>query len=46
MSEDAALALGAAAPNFTLLDQDGVSTALHDLAAKGPLVLVFYRGHW
>jgi cytochrome oxidase Cu insertion factor (SCO1/SenC/PrrC family) len=36
----------AVAPDFTLPDQDGQAHALADLRAKGPVVLVFYRGHW
>jgi len=37
--------LEAAAPNFTLLDQNGKQVRLADyLGSK--VVLVFYRGHW
>lgn len=34
------------APDFTLPDQDGKVTGLAGLRANGPVVLVFYRGHW
>jgi len=36
----------AQAPDFTLPDQNGVSTSLTTLTAHGPAVLVFYRGFW
>ena len=35
---------GAAAPDFTLPDQQGRDIALRDLLARGPLVLFFYPG--
>jgi uncharacterized Rossmann fold enzyme len=34
------------APDFTLTDQDGETVCLSELCAKGPVVLVFYRGKW
>lgn len=34
------------APDFTLTGHDGKEHALATLLAKGPAVLVFYRGHW
>jgi hypothetical protein len=34
------------APDFALPDEQGHTVALADLRAKGPVVLVFYRGHW
>ncbi len=34
------------APDFALPDEQGHTHALADLRAKGPVVLVFYRGHW
>ena len=37
---------GDAAPDFTLLDPDGKPVASHELLAKGPLVISFYRGVW
>lgn len=36
----------AAAPEFTLPDQDERPTVLRDAYAAGPVLLVFYRGHW
>ena len=36
----------AIAPEFALQDENGRSQVLADLRAKGPVVLVFYRGHW
>ena len=38
--------LGEIAPDFTLADATGAPRRLADLCAEGPLVLVFYRGHW
>jgi peroxiredoxin len=37
---------GDEAPDFTLMDQDGVAVSLHSLLDKGPLVITFYRGAW
>jgi peroxiredoxin len=42
----AALDVGAGAPLFTLPDARGEAVALADLLARGPVVLVFYRGAW
>jgi hypothetical protein len=39
-------AAGAAAPPFTLSDHSGKPVALADAQARGPVLLVFYRGHW
>jgi peroxiredoxin len=36
--------IGQAAPDFTLVDQDGHEFHLAEAAAAGPLVLVFLRG--
>ena len=41
-----ALKAGDSAPSFTLPDADGRSVSSADLLAKGPLVLIFYRGVW
>ena len=41
-----ALDVGANAPLFTLPDARGGEVALEDLLARGPVVLVFYRGAW
>jgi hypothetical protein len=38
-------AIGAAAPDFALLDQTGKPVRLADFRGK-PLLLVFYRGFW
>ena len=42
----AALPLGDVAPDFTLPQADGGKVALREVLAKGPVVLVFYRGSW
>jgi len=34
------------APDFTLPDQDGRPVTLSAELAKGPVLLVFFRGHW
>ena len=36
----------ATAPDFTLPDQDGRPVTLSSFRGKGPVLLVFYRGHW
>lgn len=36
----------ATAPDFTLPDPGGKPVALSDALARGPVLLVFYRGHW
>lgn len=36
----------AKAPEFSLPDADGKTVVLSDLLAKGPAVVVFYRGYW
>jgi peroxiredoxin len=41
-----ALGVGAIAPLFALPDARGGELALADLLARGPVVLVFYRGAW
>ncbi len=33
-------------PDFTLPNQDGVPVTLSSYKGKGPVLLVFYRGHW
>jgi len=38
--------VGAEAPDFKLFDSTGVPHSLASLVARGPCVLVFYRGHW
>ena len=44
--QETALKVGDAAPRLTLPDQDGRLVDSQELLAKGPLVLVFYRGMW
>jgi len=34
------------APAFSLPDSAGKSVSLAELTAKGPAVVVFYRGYW
>ena len=34
------------APDFTLPNQDGMQVTLAQELAKGPVLLIFYRGHW
>ena len=34
------------APDVTLPNQDGEPVALSALRGRGPVLLVFYRGHW
>ncbi|WP_158817581.1 peroxiredoxin-like family protein [Methylocapsa sp. S129] len=41
-----ALGVGGEAPKFNLPSADGAVVASSDLLAKGPLVVVFYRGAW
>lgn len=40
------LQVGAPAPDFALFDQLGQAVRLAGLLARGPVVLVFYRGEW
>ena len=42
----AALRIGETAPDFDVPGPFGTRVSLADLTAKGPAVLVFYRGHW
>ncbi|MFZ0700212.1 MAG: hypothetical protein WBX13_06965 [Candidatus Acidiferrales bacterium] len=37
---------GEAAPDFELSDSTETPRRLSELCASGPLVLLFYRGHW
>jgi hypothetical protein len=45
-NEGALPRIGDVAPDFELPDSTGASKRLSELAASGPLVLLFYRGHW
>ena len=38
--------VGQQVPDFELPDSTGTPRQLSELAAGGPLVLLFYRGHW
>jgi len=38
--------VGDRAPGFELPDAKGELVRSHDLLARGPLVLTFYRGNW
>jgi peroxiredoxin len=40
------VAVGEAAPDFTLEDQSNNKVTLSDACGKSPVVLVFYRGYW
>jgi cytochrome oxidase Cu insertion factor (SCO1/SenC/PrrC family) len=40
------VAVGEKAPDFTLMDQNGRKHTLSAALARGPVVLVFYRGYW
>jgi len=40
------IAVGAAAPDFTLPDQDGIQVSLDSFVGKRHLLLVFVRGDW
>jgi hypothetical protein len=46
VTREATLATNATAPEFTLAAQTGEATTLASALANGPVVLVFYRGHW
>jgi peroxiredoxin len=43
---DAPPRVGDIAPDFSLPDSTGRVHRLADLVRGGPLVLLFYRGHW
>lgn len=42
----AGIAVGATAPDFKAMDQQGKTVILKEQLKKGPVVLVFYRGYW
>lgn len=46
VAREPGLGVGDAAPPFRLPDQDGNGIDSRDLLAKGPLVVVLFRGHW
>lgn len=39
-------AIGKRFPDLELLDHDGQSVKLSEIAGKFPLIVVFYRGYW
>lgn len=45
-TESAPAAADASAPEFSLASHDGRMVSLDELVARGPAILVFYRGHW
>ena len=40
------LDIGVIAPSFELTDHQGKLVSLEGLISKGPVMVVFYRGHW
>jgi len=40
------LSVGAKAPEFVLMDQNGNRVSSADLLAKGPIIINFFRGRW
>lgn len=46
MASDKVPEVGQVAPDFSLPDSSGSTRRLSELAESGPLVLIFYRGHW
>jgi len=46
VTEPASVSVGMSAPAFALPAQDGHTVALADALARGPVVLIFYRGYW
>jgi hypothetical protein len=45
-SPRAVLKVGDRAPEFVLPDADGKTVKLADYVARGPVVVIFYRGFW
>jgi peroxiredoxin len=46
VKEAKGLPVGAKAPSFNALDEHSNEFRLSDALAKGPVVLIFYRGYW
>ncbi|MEX0980716.1 MAG: peroxiredoxin-like family protein [Bacteroidales bacterium] len=44
--EASGLPVGAKAPDFKAIDADGKQFELAQALKKGPVVMIFYRGHW
>jgi peroxiredoxin len=38
--------VGQIAPDFALPDSNGNMRRLSELVSSGPVVLIFFRGHW
>jgi len=45
-TREAPVSLKTRAPDFSLSDQHGQGHTLAGFLDKGPVVIVFYRGHW
>src|SRR6056297_3530060 len=45
-SEAKGLAVGTKAPTFSAIDAESSTFVLADELKKGPVVVIFYRGHW
>ncbi|MFO7830041.1 MAG: peroxiredoxin-like family protein [Bacteroidales bacterium] len=45
-SEAKGIAVGTKAPLFTAIDAESSTFVLADELKKGPVVVIFYRGHW
>jgi cytochrome oxidase Cu insertion factor (SCO1/SenC/PrrC family) len=45
-TEQTPVAAQARAPDFALPAHDGRTVTLAELVARGPALVVFYRGHW
>jgi peroxiredoxin len=45
-AQDRALKVGDVAPQFALPDSEGTIVSSHELLARGPIVITFYRGVW
>lgn len=44
--EATGLIVGDTVPDFSAINQDGELLSLHELLKNGPVVVIFYRGHW
>jgi peroxiredoxin len=46
LTEGEKLRVGALAEDFTLADSVGTLRTLSSLLSDGPLLIIFFRGHW
>ena len=46
INESKGIPVGIKAPLFNAIDADNASFILADELKKGPVVIIFYRGHW